>query len=286
MIKRWLCRSAAVLVLSAVVAAPAEAAVPGPVGRDPRCAAALLDRAGPVRVLGCDAAGRGLAVVALGEPATAAHVAVLVPGADTDLDRLADAADPRSRPLGWARDLAAAGGGDLAVVVWLGYVTPEGLGPDAASGRLARAGAAALVRFLLDLDTEAHLTLIGHSYGAVVVALAAPYAAVDDLVLLGSPGARADDVTGLRTPARVWAARAAGDWTAWIPPVRIGDLGHGADPASPGFGARALPVGGTSGHDGYFRPGSAALAGLADVALGRVPSDSRAEAAAPRGQGR
>ncbi|MGY1804092.1 alpha/beta hydrolase [Blastococcus sp. SYSU D00922] len=269
---RWAARSAALCLASVLLVGPADAAVPSRLGPDPRCAAELAERVAPARVLGCDPAGRGLAVVAIGDPATAAHVAVLVPGADIDLARIASRSDPGRRPLGWAAALADAAGEDVAVVVWVGYVTPEGLSLDAATGRLARAGAAALVRFLDDLPRAGHLTVIGHSYGAVVVALAAGELPADDLVLLGSPGARASSVAELGTSARVWAARTAGDWIGRVPSVRIGDLGHGTDPTSPSFGARALPVGGTAGHDGYFRPGSAAVAGLADVVLGRTPA--------------
>jgi hypothetical protein len=266
---RWAARTAAFLLVPLVLLGPAEAAVPPPVLRDPGCAAALAPRVAPARVLGCDPAGRGLAVVSVGDPATAAHVAVLVPGADVDLARIADATAPSRRPMGWATALARAGGDDVAVVVWVGYVTPEGLSLDAASGRLARAGAAALARYVHGLAVPGHLTVIGHSYGAVVVALAAAELPADDVLLLGSPGARAGSVAGLRTPARVWASRTDGDWIARVPAVRIGDLGHGTDPTSPGFGARVLPVDGTEGHDGYFRSGSAALAGLVDVVLGR-----------------
>jgi len=263
--------SAVSVLLLAVSLPPGETAVPTPVVLDAACAAELVERLGGVRVLGCDPRGRGLAVLALGDPATARHVAVLVPGADIDLATLADDRDPQRRPFGWAAALAAEGGPELAVVLWVGYRTPQGLGIDAASGRLARAGSGALVRFVDDLRTDlgpaAHLTVLGHSYGAVVVALAAARLAADDLVLLGSPGARASSVTELDTTARVWAARTDGDWTARIPAVRIGDLGHGADPTAQDFGARALPMGGTSGHDGYFRPGSAALIELAAVCL-------------------
>ena len=270
MILRWAARTAAFLLVPIVFLSPAGAAVPPPVPLDPGCAAELAPRVAPARVLGCDPAGRGLAVVALGDPSTAAHVAVLVPGADIDLARIADDADPSRRPMGWAVALAAAAGDDVAVVVWVGYVTPEGLSLDAASGRLARAGAAALVRFVDDLPVAGSLTVVGHSYGAVVVALAARDLPADDVVLLGSPGARAGTVADLGTTARVWAARAADDWIGRVPAVRIGDLGHGTDPTSPAFGARALPVGGASGHDGYFRPGSAALDGIAAVVRGRA----------------
>ncbi|MGY1749718.1 alpha/beta hydrolase [Modestobacter sp. SYSU DS0511] len=268
----------ALVVVAVALLPPAAAApVPGPVGLDQACAAELARRLGPVDVLGCDPRGRGLAVLAIGDPATSDHVVVLVPGSDTDLRTLHDPADPQRRPLGWARSLAGAGGPDLAIVLWVGYPTPLGVGVDAATGRLARAGAAALVPFVEELeDGGAHVTVVGHSYGAVVAALAAPELPADDLVLLGSPGARAASVADLRTGARVWAARTAGDWVGRVPSVQLGDLGHGADPAGAAFGARALPVAGTSGHDGYFRPGSAALAGVVAVCLGRTP-----DAAAP-----
>jgi alpha/beta hydrolase family protein len=266
-------RGAAFLLVGALWAAsaqPSEAAVPEPVRLDAACAADLSARLGDGTVLGCDPAGRGLAVVVLGDLATAAHVAVLVPGSDVDLARLHDPGDPLRRPFGWAQSLARAGGPGLAVVVWVGYVTPDGLGVDAASGRLARAGAAALVRFVGDLPPGAHVTVVGHSYGAVVTALAARDLAAEDLVLLASPGARAGSVGELGGGARVWAGTAEDDWIGRVPNARIGDLGHGADPADPDFGARPLPVDGVAGHDGYLAPGTASLEAVADVATGRA----------------
>src|SRR6185312_4979030 len=120
-----------------------------------------------------------------------------------------------------------------------------------------------------------HLTVIGHSYGAVVVALAAARLDADDLVLLGSPGARARDVAALHTRARVEVARTAGDWIARVPHLRLGDLGHGTDPVSPAFGAVRLPAGGTRGHEGYFRPGSQSLASIAGLVTGAYAGSSR-----------
>ncbi|WP_369253568.1 alpha/beta hydrolase [Geodermatophilus amargosae] len=267
---RWGASFLLVSALWAASAQPSEAAVPGPVRLDAACAADLAARLGDGAVLGCDPAGRGLAVVVLGDLATAAHVAVLVPGSDVDLARLHDPEHPQRRPFGWAQALAGAGGADLAVVVWVGYVTPDGLGVDAASGRLARAGAAALVRFVDDLRTGAHVTVVGHSYGAVVTALAARDLAADDLVLLAGPGARAGSAGELGGGARVWAGTAEDDWIRRVPDVRVGDLGHGADPAGPDFGARSVPVDGVVGHDGYLAPGTASLEAVAAVATGRA----------------
>ncbi|MGD9989670.1 alpha/beta hydrolase [Pseudonocardia sp.] len=246
--------------LLVALAQSAPAAPAGPVARDAACAASLTAsyaQGDDLRVLGCDPAGRGLAVVAVGDPATARSVAVIVPGSDTDLHTIA-------KPLSWARALRAASGPDTAVVVWVGYTTPQGLGIDAASGALARAGAPALAEFVDGLRAP-HLTVVAHSYGTVVAALAAPGLDADDLVLLGSPGVRTDDVADLHTRAHVFAARAAADWTRWVPPVGIGDLGHGTDPTSPAFGATLLPTAGVTAHDGYLTPGTASLAAVAAV---------------------
>jgi hypothetical protein len=266
-----------------VISQPVAAAPVRPVGLDVSCARHLATRVtdgdGPPRVLGCDPRGRGRAVIALGDPATAADVAVLVPGSDIDLHTLDDPRRPQHRPMGWAHALHRATGPDTAVVLWVGYPTPQGLGLDAATGRLARAAVPALVDEVASLrhrpGPEPHLTVIGHSYGSVVVALAASRLDADDIVLLGSPGARAHDVAALHTRARVEVARTAGDWIAHVPHLRLGDLGHGTDPVSPAFGAIRLPAGGTQGHEGYFRPGSRSLASIAGVVTGASAGTAR-----------
>ena len=283
-------RSSLVLVVAATLlqsgwlatgAQPVDPVAPVPLVAD--CAADLTDRVAvpgeELRVLGCDPAGRGRAVLALGDPATAAHLVVLVPGSDIDLGSLDDPVTPGRRPLGWTRALAAAAGPDAAVVLWVGYPTPQGLGLDAATGRLARAAVPALVQEVTALRERPGppptVTVVGHSYGAVVAALAAPELPVDDVVLVGSPGARAADVTQLAGSARIWAARADGDWIGRVPGLQLGDLGHGIDPTDPTFGARLLPVGDAHGHADYFRPGSQFLTALADVVRG-VPGTSTA----------
>lgn len=268
-------------LLGAVIqlAQPAAVTPVTPVPLDARCAADLAARIthgddGAVHVLGCEPGGRGRAVLALGDPATAGSVAVLVPGSGTDLSTLDAPRSPGSRPLDWARTLHDAAGPDSAVVLWVGYPTPQGPGPDAATGRLARAAVPALVAEVTALRDRPggppHLSVLGHSYGAVVVALAAPDLPADELVFVAGPGARAADAEALGTPAGVSAARGADDWIGWVPGVSLGDLGHGPDPTAASFGARVLPTGDVQGHDGYFRPGSTALAALADVVTGEA----------------
>jgi pimeloyl-ACP methyl ester carboxylesterase len=131
------------------------------------------------------------------------------------------------------------------------------------------AGAEDLVRLTRLFPSTATVTLIGHSYGSVVVGYAAPKARADNLVLIASPGVDVPSVADLHTPARVWAARGPRDPIGLVPSVRIAGLGHGADPVSAGFGARTFATGEISGHDHYYQPGSESLANLARIALGR-----------------
>nr|MDT0659660.1 alpha/beta hydrolase [Micromonospora sp. DSM 115978] len=234
-----------------------------------------------------DPRGDGRAVEVVGDLATADRIAVLVPGVANDLrafDRgvggirhRAPAAQARAlhRQL---RDADPATG--VAVIAWLGYDPPEGIGWAAASSERARSGAvelAGLVRRLAATRPAAAIALIGHSYGSLVVGLAAPGlpCQVTDLVALGGVGMGAADVPALGTPARVWAAQAADDWIRWLPPVRVFGLGHGARPADPGFGARPLPGG--TGHDGYLVPGGPTLPALARVVLGQPAAGTDGE---------
>jgi pimeloyl-ACP methyl ester carboxylesterase len=211
-----------------------------------------------------DANGDGSAIEVLGDLDTADRIAVIVPGVDTspqDFGRL----DAQARAL-----YAATGGGDVAVVAWLGYDPPEGLGLEAARELRAEAGAPALLSYVDGVAArrpDARITLIGHSYGAIVVGLAAHAlpAQVRDLVTLGAPGMGADDVAGLRTRARVWSALAADDWIRRVPQLRILGLGLGTRPSSASFGSTALPTAGVAGHDGYLAAGSPTLAAVASV---------------------
>ncbi|MCF0089227.1 hypothetical protein B0E37_04319 [Streptomyces sp. MH192] len=241
---------------------------------------AAYDRAmaSPSRhLLAFDGRGSGRAVEVFGDLARAERVAVLVPGSDTTLDTydrfratalaLRDRL-PRSR---------------TAVVAWLGYAAPRTLSTAVLAPTRAGEGATELERFVRGLHTlpigrDPEVSLLCHSYGTVVCARAAGRVDAENLVLVGSPGTGADSVTDLGTRARVWAARGAEDWIAHVPHTRVSlfgaTVGLGADPVSPGFGARVFAAG-DGGHSDYFRPGSTSLANLAHIVLGETAEVSR-----------
>ncbi|MFJ9036002.1 alpha/beta hydrolase [Streptomyces sp. NPDC102406] len=232
-----------------------------------RCADLLApDR----RILAFDPRGRGQVAEVQGDVRTAAHVSVIVPGSDIDLSSFDRTNDVYGTPAGMADSLYAAGGGRTAVVAWVGYTTPVGLGPDAATGRLAEAGAPRLARFVQGLTAVGtpEPTVFCHSYGSVVCGLAASRLPASDLVVLGSPGLRADSVSDLHTRARVWAARNDSDWISRVPHVELLGLGHGTDPTDPAFGARRVPAERAQGHTGYFAPGTDSLRAFTDIATG------------------
>ncbi|MEV1246642.1 alpha/beta hydrolase [Nonomuraea sp. NPDC050022] len=87
---------------------------------------------------------------------------------------------------------------------------------------------------------------------------------------------------GVSSPApsvtRVWAGVGGSDWIRFVPKVKLGPLGFGADALSPGYGARVFEVG-PGGHSDYFAPGTPSLRNLTLIALGR-PGDVTAAAPA------
>ncbi|RMB84735.1 alpha/beta hydrolase [Streptomyces shenzhenensis] len=215
------------------------------------------------QVLAYDPRGRGLIAQVVGDLENATHVSVIVPGSDVDIS----AFDGTARR---AADLQEAAGDDTAVIAWAGYTTPSGIGLDLATGWLAEAGAERLTRFTDGLDAVGRPapSLFCHSYGSVVCGLAAPDTDASDIVVMGSPGMRAGNVTALHTDAHIWAAKSPDDWIDRVPNVEFLGLGHGADPTSPGFGATVLPADDVPAHDEYFTPGTSTLTAFAAIADG------------------
>jgi alpha/beta hydrolase family protein len=215
--------------------------------------------------------GAGVAAMVIGDLATAHRVAIVVPGSDTNLTTFFSRG-PES-PGGAAEALAAEArklepGERLAIIAWLGYPTPAMLSPSVLTSGDAGQGAQALKPLVTALARHgAQVALLCHSYGSVVCGLAAPDLPVTDIAVFGSPGMDVSSAAELHTRARVWAGREAGDSIKYVPNLHLFGLGFGADPMSPGFGARICATG-TGGHSGYLDPGSASLRNLTCIALG------------------
>jgi hypothetical protein len=225
-------------------------------------------------ILAFDPTGPGRAAEVFGDLDRAQRVSVVVPGVDTDLLTFEKSDRPYSAPAGMARALqqrqrAAAPRTATATVAWADYTAPTGLGVDAASGNLAAEGARRLSEFVQGLHAP-HIALFCHSYGSVVCGDAAgdlPDRGTD-IAVSGSPGMRVDHAEDLGTDANIWAVRDEDDWIADVPHMEVGGLGHGADPVSPGFGARRLSADGALGHTGYYVPGTGSLDNFAGIATG------------------
>ena len=218
--------------------------------------------------------GQGVAAMVIGNLATANRVAILVPGSDTTLATFFSRGT--ESPGGGAEALAAEAhrldpfrpGERLAIIAWLGYPAPATLSPGVMTSGDASQGAKALRPLVIALARHGEqVALLCHSYGSVVCGLAAPHLPVTDIAVFGSPGMDVSSVASLHTTARVWAGRESGDTIKYVPHIRLFGLGFGADPMSPGFGARIFATG-DGGHSGYLDPGSASLRNLTDIALG------------------
>jgi hypothetical protein len=215
-----------------------------------------------VEVLTWSDEGDGRFVGVVGDLGAARHVAVIVPGMDTDLADVRRLVADAER----LRDEASVDD-DVAVVAWLGYDAPSGL--QAARIGAARQGAAALAAFTAELRSMTHgsVTVIGHSYGSTVVGLSAGLGlTADRVVFVGSPGTGVERAASLGLPPRaVFAAAKEGD------PVAL--LRHfGNDPTAPSYGAVVVDAGIGFDHSGYFSAGSVALANIARVVRGEPPS--------------
>ncbi|GHD51031.1 MULTISPECIES: alpha/beta hydrolase [Streptomyces] len=225
-------------------------------------------------LLGFNADGNGRAIVANGNPDTADHQAVYVPGTTSNLGKI-------NGDIGRMTDLwrvanTEAHGESVSTITWLGYDAPQNLVKDSPFEHYAYDGAPAFRDFMDGLDashsgdSDPHRTVIAHSYGTTLVGAAAQTGQLnaDDVVLAGSPGVKVSHATDLDVPAgHVWNEEADGD-----PVPDIGRFGHGGDgwvvPSDPSFGANQMTTD-TEGHSGYWDAGSDSLRNQARVAVGK-----------------
>ena len=222
--------------------------------------------------------GDGIAAVAYGNPDTADHTAVYVPGIMQDGTYI-DENGAQALNL-YEETLTSMGAedpprtGSVSTIAWIGYdspnFNPESMWPldlgDSAGDvshtvteANAQAGGIALSQFVDGLNSthesgnQPHLTVIGHSYGSTTSAYAAAGGMdADSLVLIGSPGASegVSHASGLNMPAgQVFVGAADNDPVSWLggedgmlPGSWDDSLGLGADPAQGDFGAHNFTV--------------------------------------------
>lgn len=237
--------------------------------------------------------GDGIAAVAYGNPDTADHTAVYVPGIMQD-GTLIDENGAQALNLYEETVNSMLGEdpprqGSVSTIAWIGYDSPN-FNPQSAwnipaagldvghtvTEANAQAGGVALSQFVDGLNTthtggdQPHLTVIGHSYGSTTSAYAAAHGMdADSLVLIGSPGAS----EGVHTAAdlnmpegQVFVGSADRDPVSWLggeqglfPGSWDDSLGLGADPAQSSFGATVFSV--DNGQD-FHGPGGLVSTGF------------------------
>ncbi|MFJ9813677.1 alpha/beta hydrolase [Streptomyces sp. NPDC101151] len=238
-------------------------------------------------LLGFDPEGKGhdgKIILANGNPDTADHTAIYVPGTGTLLQDIEK--DTKRGEALWREAGRYAQGQKVSTVTWFDYDAPlqakpfdkgGGLLPEAMSDEWAAKGTPGLQHFL-DGNLAAHragsgnnpghTTLIGHSYGTTLIGDAAKTRGwpegplpVDDVIAAGSPGMQVKHAAdlGIRSD-HVWAMKGGGDDEL----VRVGGkylAGLGDDwtiPTDPDFGANIMESD-AEDHGAFWDEGSTSL---------------------------
>lgn len=219
------------------------------------------------------------AAVAQGDVDNAAHIGTFVPGIGTTVNgSLKDYIRQTENLRQAAADQGNLALKDVATVAWLGYDAPgepkfENLG-DITSPKLAQAGSDRLAGFLNGMQAsrehgagDAHMTLVGHSYGSTTSGMAATKVhdgVIDDLVLCGSPGMGTYNASDLHVA----------EGHRWVSGVPNGDFVQGMGSLLPGSTIRLGHLGTDPMHDKTFTHLSNDATGYVKYNHGAPPSDS------------
>ena len=256
-------------------------------------------------LLTLDASGAGedvRAAVASGDVDNAANVVTMVPGISTTVREGMDGMLKDGENL---RDKA--GYDNTATVAWLGYDAPRGIPimdkdpnpnnshTDYMTAERAEHAAPALNGFHEGIHswhqsqgTDPHLTTVDHSYGSLTAgtaALSTKTGVVDDMVLYGSPGGRADDVHEYNVPEEhVYASANDDDYvTGKGTGLKNKALGKGLSLAeeAAGFGEKPHNMSGIrlissneGGHSDYWN-NPEFVEDVSQIAAGEDPSVDR-----------
>ncbi|MFD5453115.1 alpha/beta hydrolase [Streptomyces sp. NPDC127100] len=231
--------------------------------------------------------GDGKVIIANGNPDTADHVAVYVPGTYAGLEKIGEGGDHGDIGRGeklWTESSALSPGQNISTITWLDYNAPDNIVPQATSGKYAEEGGPRLYDFLQGnreahenaSGSTAHTTVIGHSYGSTVVGVSAQTGswkdpeAVDDYIFAGSPGVQADHAADLGAGAdHVWAMGGPGDDQVVRQGGRLMGLGDNLTiPTDESFGGNIMKSD-SDGHSGFWDESSQSLRNQAAVISGK-----------------
>lgn len=239
----------------------------------------------PISLLTLQDDGRRVkAAVAQGDVDNAAHIGTFVPGIGTTVNgSLKDYIRQTENLRQAAADQGNLALKDVATVAWLGYDAPgdakfENLS-DITSPKLAQAGSDRLAGFLNGMQAsrehgagDAHMTLVGHSYGSTTSGMAATKVhdgVIDDLVLCGSPGMGTYNASDLHVA----------EGHRWVSGVPNGDSVQGMGSILPGSTIRWGHLGTNPVYDKTFAHLSNDATGYANYNHNAPPSDSHLWAA-------
>ncbi|KQX28862.1 hypothetical protein ASD97_05595 [Streptomyces sp. Root63] len=247
-------------------------------------------------LLGYDPVGHsdGKIILANGNPDTADHTAVYVPGTKANIEKIGEGADlgdlGRSERL-WAESGMMAPDKSFSTITWLDYDAPDKVLGEATRGSYAEDAGPTLRSFMegnraahdeTTPGNPGHTTLIGHSYGTTVVGVAAqsdigpigelgptPRIA-DDVIVVGSPGVQADHAADLGIGAKhVWAMGGPWDDQGVRQGGRLVGLGDSLTiPTDERFGGNIMRSD-SGGHSGFWDPESTSLRNQAAVIAGK-----------------
>ena len=234
----------------------------------------------PISLLTLQDDGRRVkAAVAQGDVDNAAHIGTFVPGIGTTVNgSLKDYIRQTENLRQAAADQGNLALKDVATIAWLGYDAPGeaklGNLSDITSPKLAQAGSDRLAGFLNGMQAsrehgagDAHMTLVGHSYGSTTSGMAATKVhdgVIDDLVLCGSPGMGTYNASDLHVA----------EGHRWVSGVPIGDSVQGMGSILPGKSIGWGHLGTNPMHDKTFTHLSNDATGYANYNHKAPPSDS------------
>lgn len=237
-----------------------------------------------------DGEGNGRVILANGNPDTAHHTAIYVPGTKSDISIIGedDGDTPsdlkRSEHL-WGESNKLAPGKKISTITWLDYDAPDDIFTEATQDKFAEKGAPRLLEYLEGnrsahqsaTGSHGHTTVMGHSYGSTLIGDTAKTASwngtsipADDVMVAGSPGMQAAHAADLGiAPKHMWAM--GGDGSDWL--VREGgkNVGLGGDrtiPTDMKFGGNVMKSD-AGDHGAFWDKGSVSLKNQAAVITGQ-----------------